>query len=303
MSAPAFSPHAAHSSVTPDLARSVWRAGEPVSSFVYFAPERFAAYADIGLEPKVMGYFAARSAAMGAVGADTVAAVFSSFNPAVVRMVIPKAWSIASPETVVAARLTAVDKGLRAVLDPAVLAGPEIAEAAELARTAASAAAPLGHSRPLFAAHAGLDWPTEPHLVLWHAVTLLREFRGDGHLAALLFAGLDPLEASVTYAGTGERDVRWLLKSRGWAREQWDDAVGRLRDRDIVARSDAETVVLTDRGRSIRAELEDRTDVLSLPPFEAIGVAGCARLIELLAPVKAAIVAAGLVPGPRKAAG
>lgn len=297
MTAPAHTPH---SSVTPDLARATWRAVEPVHILVYFTPERLGPYSDIGLEPKVMGYFATRSAAMGAVGAETVAAAFYNFNPEIIGTVLPAAWSAASPETVLTARRRAVDLGLRAVVDAGVLTSPQVAEAAELAREAARTAVRLSHGRTLFAAHAALDWPDEPHLVLWHAQTLLREFRGDGHIAALLLAGLDPLEALVTYAGTGQASVRGLLKSRAWPREHWDAAVRRLQDREIVARADAETVVLTDKGRSLRADLEDRTDELALAPYAALGAEGCTRLGELTAPVVDAITAAGLLPGTRR---
>ena len=32
--------------------------------------------------------------------------------------------------------------------------------------------------RPLYAGHADLAWPDAPHLVMWHALSLLREHRG-----------------------------------------------------------------------------------------------------------------------------
>ncbi|WP_147280477.1 SCO6745 family protein [Marinitenerispora sediminis] len=111
---------------------------------------------------------------------------------------------------------------------------PDIAEAAGLARRAALSAIEQPHGRPLFAAHATLDWPDEPHLVLWHAQTLLREFRGDGHLAALLTAGLDPVEALVTHAAAGQADAHRPRTSRGWPREAWASAADRLRDRGQV---------------------------------------------------------------------
>ncbi len=40
-------------------------------------------------------------------------------------------------------------------------------------------------------------------LALWHAATVLREHRGDGHVAALVAAGLDGRQALVTMAATG----------------------------------------------------------------------------------------------------
>ena len=64
-----------------------------------------------------------------------------------------------------------------------------MAELAGLLREACTVLrAPEG--RPLYAGHADLPWPDEPLLELWHAASLLREHRGDGHIAALLHAGL-----------------------------------------------------------------------------------------------------------------
>jgi hypothetical protein len=119
-----------------------------------------------------MGYFAGRAAPMGAVTADVVIATFYNFQPELVRSCIPAAWTFAAPATILEYRLPAVDAALRRALGDAILAGPEVAEAASLARTAASAARPEG--RALFAGHLSLPWPDEPHLELWHALTLLR---------------------------------------------------------------------------------------------------------------------------------
>jgi hypothetical protein len=73
---------------------------------------------------------------------------------------------------------------------------------AGLAREAASACTAEG--RPLYAGHAGLDWPDAPHVAAWHAATLLREHRGDGHIAALVAAGLSGIDALVTHVATGQ---------------------------------------------------------------------------------------------------
>ena len=122
----------------------------------------------------------------------------------------------------------------------------------ELALRAAEAC--TRHARPLYAAHADLPVPEQPHLAYWHAATLLREHRGDGHLAALLAAGLDPVEALVSHTATGKgMSPRWVLATRGWRRTDWDDATERLRGRGLL---DAEGE-LTEAGVALRAELED----------------------------------------------
>ena len=79
-----------------------------------------------------------------------------------------------------------------------------MAEAAELVSIAAQNI-PGVDGRPLYAGWASLDWPTEPHLRFWHALTLLREYRGDGHIAALQTAGLNGLDALITHTRDGNR--------------------------------------------------------------------------------------------------
>jgi hypothetical protein len=165
-------------SVSPLTARKTWRTVEPLHGMIYFAPESGQSYARLGLEG-TSGYFASRSAAMGAVGAETVIATFYNFNPDLVRAAIPSAWAASSPAAILEARLEAADAALRRMLGDAVTS-EEMGRAAGLARRAAERAGERYEGRPLFAAHAGLPWPEQPHLVLWHAQTLLREFRGDG---------------------------------------------------------------------------------------------------------------------------
>ena len=133
---------------------------------------------------------------------------------------MPAVWDVASPEAVLAARLRAVDATLRRLLGDEAVASPEMAEAAELALRAAEAC--TRRARPLYAAHADLPVPEAAAPRYWHAATLLREHRGDGHLAALLDAGLDGLEALVSHTATGKGMApKWVLRTRGWTPEDW----------------------------------------------------------------------------------
>jgi len=284
---------------SPDLARSVWSVLEPIHILVYFAPEREDHYAAIGLQGRAAGYFASRSAAMGAVGPGTVAAAFYNFNPEVIRSVIPHAWSTAAPETVLRARADAAGQALLRVLGQDAADSEEMKEAAELARSAALAAAEQPHGRPLFAGHAGLEWPREPHLVLWHAATLLREFRGDGHIAALVDAGVSPMDALVSHVATGALTVSFVRKSRGWSEADWASGVRGAVERGLVTADPDGGLALTDAGRTLRSDLETRTDELSAAPYAAIGRAGCERLAELVKPFTDALWAEGVLPGSR----
>jgi hypothetical protein len=263
---------------------------DSLHAFVYFAPEVDAAFTGAGLRPGRMPYFAGRSAAMGAVGADVVAATFYNFNPEVVARTIPRAWTLATPEQVLQARLEGTDQALTRLLGDHVKSD-EVAEAAELAREATAGC--RGEGRPLYAAHAGLPWPGKPHLALWHAVTLLREHRGDGHIAALVLEGLDGLEALVTHSATGRGfNLAAAKLTRGWSDEQWAAAEGRLRDRGIL---DAEGA-LTDAGAALRDRLEVATETAARGPWDHLGPEKTARLEELCRGLSRRVVEAGAFP-------
>ncbi|GIE85670.1 SCO6745 family protein [Actinoplanes regularis] len=272
------------------LVRQAWRAAEPVHGMIYFVPEAAERYAALGITGRA-GYFASRAAALGPVGAEPVTAAFFNFNPRLVADALPAAWERATPAAVLAARSEAAGAALTRALGDAVR-GPAVVEAAGLARRAAEAAAAHPQGRPLFAAHAALPWPEQPHLVLWQAQTVLREFRGDGHVAALLLAGLTGLEALVLHAASGEVPERFLRRSRGWSDEQWAGAVDGLRRRGLIEGDDP---ALSDDGRAQRDWIEAATDRLATPAYAVLGAEGCSRLAELARPLSQAIVAAGLL--------
>ncbi|MFF6958668.1 hypothetical protein ACIOC1_13915 [Streptomyces sp. NPDC088197] len=270
--------------------RKCFRVLEPLHSMVYFAPETQAALVAAGLENNRMCYFAGRAAALGPVGPAVVTSTFYNFSPSLVARHIPLAWTLAAPEDITAARLRAVDAVQRRLLGDAV-DSPEMAEAAELAQRAAEAC--TGGDRILYAAHAALPSPKEPHLAFWHATTLLREYRGDGHLAVLLCAELDGLEALVTHTATGKGFLPGFARThRGWSEQEWDAAVARLRDRGLL---DADGS-LTDQGVELRRHIESETDRLGRAPYEHLGEAGTARLTEIAQGLTMRALAAGAFP-------
>jgi len=283
--------HLSPGTFAPVTARKTWRTVEPLHGMIYFAAEATESYAGLGI-PASSGYFASRSAPMGPVGADVVIATFFNFHPRVVRAAIPAAWALASPEAVLEARVGSADAALRRMLGDAV-DSPDMVRAAELARAVAERAAEQVGGRPLFAGHAGLPWPDAPHLVLWHAQTCLREFRGDGHIAALLLAEIEPVEALVVHVASGEVPIDFLKSSRGWSDAEWDDGVERVRARGwLEASGDAGELSLSDAGKTVRQRVEDETDVMAVFPYQAIGEDGCAELRTLTRPFSRAVVAA-----------
>jgi hypothetical protein len=271
------------------MARQMWHLIEPVHAVLYYAPEVFAEAGSLGytVDTRWPSYFAWRGAPLGAAGPQAISSAFYSFSPAVVREHVPRAWLIAEPAKVLEHRVRAVDAAMRALLGGDV-ESPELAEAAGLARRAAEAASTSG--RPLAAANADLPWPTEAHLVLWHAATILREHRGDGHVAALLTAGLDPTEALVSFAAIGAADVS-VFASRGWTDDEWAAAGERLRARGLVEAGGEATAA----GRALRESVERITDELAVAPWRALGPA-VGRFAQLTAPMTQRIVASGLLP-------
>ncbi|MGW1950799.1 SCO6745 family protein [Streptomyces sp. NPDC001940] len=265
----------------PAYARETWQTLEPYHGAVYFSPEAHAAYAALGVESGP-GYFASRAAALGPVAPEVVIATFYNFNPKAVRAALPAAWRTAPPEEFLAARLAGIDATLRRILGAGVLASEELRRAAELGRRAAESTPAYLHGRPLFAAHAALPWPDEPHLVLWHAQTLLREFRGDGHVAALLDAGVSGIEALVTHAAAGPVGAEALRTTRAWSPDDWTAAVEGLRTRGWLA--SGPELAFTAEGKEWRSAVEEATDRLAAAPYTALGQDGCAELRDLVRP-------------------
>ncbi|MFD4502901.1 hypothetical protein [Streptomyces sp. NPDC058457] len=257
----------------------------------FFSPELAEELAALGVTHPRAVNFSVRAAALGAVGAGTVTATFYNYKHELVARHVPAVWEIASPKDVLAARVRAVDASMRRLLGVDAVVSDGMAEAAELALRATEACSRSG--RPLYAAHADLPVPREPHLAYWYASTLLREHRGDGHLAALLAAGLDGLEAVVTHTATGKGMApKWVFATRGWSQDDWDAAVARLRERGLLDAAGE----LTGAGVALRAEIEAETDRLDRAPYERLGADGVGRLTELAAGFARAAVAAGAFP-------
>ncbi|MEU2286008.1 hypothetical protein ABZ614_29430 [Streptomyces sp. NPDC013178] len=276
--------------VQPAQARRLWHLLEPLHAVLYYAPEVFEEAGALGYstEDRWPSYFPFRAAPLGPVGRTAVTSAFYSFRPGMVARYVDGAWKVADPEAVLAARLRGIDRTYRTLFGERV-GSPELTEAAALARRAAEAADTAG--RPLAAANAALDWPTEPHLQLWHAATVLREHRGDGHLAALLTAGLDPTEALVSFAATGAASVE-RFASRGWTPQEWTAAQERLTARGLV---DPDGTA-TEAGRDLRRRLEQDTDRLALGPWQALGPQDTERLATLLGDYWVAVIGSGLLP-------
>jgi len=275
----------------PVLARKTWRTLEIYHGAIYFVPEAREEYAALGIDDRMTGYFASRSAPMGAVPASVVIATFFNFDHGLVERSIDGVWDTVTPEAILAARLRAADRMIRRLV-PEAVDSAEMAEAAEIAQAAALVACEHPEGRPLFAGHARLAWPDEPHLVLWHAQTLLREFRGDGHIAALTVEGLTGAEALVVHGATGDVPNFALQSSRAWSDDDWAAAVDRLQQRGDL---DADGQ-FTEAGRARRQRIEDQTDALAAPAYAALTDDDAEQLVQLGRRFSRMVIDAGLLP-------
>jgi hypothetical protein len=272
----------------PKVVRDVHMAINLVHRFVYFVPEAVEEYAALGITG-AGGYFASRAAPMGAVPADVVIATFYNFSPLAVTSVMPGVWDAASPESWEAARLRAVGRAMQRV--GADLQPEQISEARALIDPVVAGLDFAG--KPLAAGNASVALPDDPMVALWQQLTVVREWRGDVHVAVLLTNEIGPCECLVMSTGTGRFPLKLAQVTRRWDETQWAAAVERLAARGWVA--DDGTV--TPAGVAARDGIEDDTDRLCASIWESVGDAGAARFAELIAPINAAMAAAGTYGG------
>ena len=255
------------------IARAMFQVYEPIVLTGSSAPEMQTMWKQLGLDAHRMNYYAVRAAALGPVSAEVVSAVFYHHPVDMVAPAIPRAWSIASPERIVSARFEAVDRAFRRLL-PQKMHSAEMAEAVELVREALVGCSVAG--RAMFAAHAALPWPTEPHVALWHGLNLFREHRGDGHTCAVLTARLSPRQAAPMLIACTREDPAG--RSWRWPDADWDQAVVSLQERGWLN----DDGLPTTEGLAVRHRIEDETDALALEPWVHLGEERTYRLWALL---------------------
>jgi hypothetical protein len=276
---------------TVTLARRFWAAIEPIHAIVYFAPEPLEAARKTGLRGFWMSYFAGRVAPLGPLPAPAVEAMTYGFAPAMVARAIPDAWTFASPEAVLAARMSSAPEALRHHVDASLLGSA--GELASLLRDAIAGCRFDG--RPLAAAWAGVPRPDSDVVGdLWLAATVLREHRGDGHVLAGVAHGLRGLDATVTFAATGAISRAMVQPTRGWTDEDWAQSSRRLQARGLLDSGGR----LTKTGGALRRDVEDLTDRLAAGPVERLGSTGVERAIDLATPISRHLMDTGTVPFP-----
>ncbi len=257
------------------IARLMWTHFEPVHAVTYFHPRPRAAYEAVGLRGYWRGYFAGRSAPLGAVDAAPVVAAFYSFAPHMVRRALPAIWKLATPVEALRARLTGAVQALAELTYE--LPEAHLVETADLLEAAAAEVEVAG--RVLGAANAALPRGEYPLARLWQAATTLREHRGDGHIAALVAADLDPVETLAWRVAVDMPPANLL--GRGWTEEQWAAARDRLATRGWLTAAGEPT----EQGRAAFRAVEDATDAAAARPWRALGATRTERARELLDPI------------------
>jgi hypothetical protein len=298
-------------------ARRMWTLFEPVHTISYFAQPAKIAFEQAGLRGFWRGYFAGRAAPIGQVGPAPVLAAFFSFAPRMVERALPAVWELITPAEALTVREAGAVAALRDLLglrdiDP--VPGPVVAVADRLAAVAEHVNVA---GRTLGASNAALPVPAEPLARLWHAATVLREHRGDGHIAALVAADIDAPEAlalrvgahlSATrrnasdqgHASAGSTDVSGstgraqMQSARGWTDDEWDAAAARLIGRGLLQPDGA----ATEDGAQLHRGIEAATDQAAARPWARLNAAEIDYLTDLLLPIATACAVVLPFPNP-----
>ena len=119
---------------------------------------------------------------------------------------------------------------------------------------------------------------------------MLREHRGDGHVAAFVGARIGGTEAHVLSAiEHGVHPPESFGRINHLPKKRLAAVMAGLRERGLV---DADGR-FTDAGRQTKQRIEALTDELAAPPYDALSPAELDELVAELEPITTTVVAAG----------
>jgi hypothetical protein len=269
------------------VARRIFELTEPICLVNFFSAEPNDSMASLGFRNYWDGYFAGRSAPLGRVPAEVVHAAFYSFTDNEVARHVPKVWDTTTPQAAHAARERGCVAALRRILGN-LLEEPGLALAAELLAKASTSASTEG--RVMYAGLRALPMPEEPVARLWHAANMLREHRGDGHIAALVCEQVGGTEAHVLSAlASGIYPAESFGRIHHLPRARLAEVMNGLRDRGLLDASGR----FTDAGRATKARIESLTDALAEAPYDGLEPHELDQLVDVLEPVSRRLAAAG----------
>lgn len=268
------------------LARRLFELTEPIGAVNFSADEPNEAMAELGFRGYWDGYFAGRSAPLGLASAEVVHAAFYNFAPGEVARHLPKVWETTTPQAAHAARERGCVAALQRILAD-LIGSPGLARAAELLARAAVSAPTDG--RIMYAGLRALPMPEDPVALLWHAANMLREHRGDGHIAALMAAGIGGLESHVLCAlDMGIYPAESFGRIHHLPQAQLAELMGGLRERGLIDASGRFTAA----GRATKDQIEALTDALAVRPYVVLEQGELDELIALLEPISQQLEAA-----------
>jgi hypothetical protein len=198
---------------------------------------------------------------------------------------IPKVWRTTTPEAAIAARQAGCVKALRRILGDHVNSAG-FARAAELLTKAATSAPFEG--RPMYAALRALPIPNDIVGGLFHAASLVREHRGDGHIAALMSEGVGGLEAHVLFALEMGMRAEKFGRIHHLPVAQLAALIDGMRDRGLIG----DDGWLSEEGRAVKQRVEALTDDLAAKPYDSLQPGELDELMAALEPLAALLLAA-----------
>lgn len=272
------------------MARRMFELVEPIGLIPYSADEPNETMFALGFTNYWDTYFAGRAAPLGVVSAEVVDALFYNFAPGEVARHIPKVWQTTTPEAAIAARQLGCANALRRILGDRIDSS-EVARATDLMLKAATSAPVEG--RPMYAALRAIPIPVEAAARLFHAASLLREHRGDGHIAALMSEGVGGLEAHALFALAMDMPAEEFGRIHHLPAAQLAAVTAGMRSRGLIGVDGW----LSDQGRAVKQRVEEITDDLAAKPYESLTSAEVDELMALLEPLAELLVAAQEMPG------
>jgi hypothetical protein len=269
------------------LARALWTLFEPVHAVTYFSPQSRDALAAIGLTRYWDGYFAGRSAAVGALAGPPVTAMFSGFAPFLVDRALPAVWSVTTPAQVIEARYVGASETLRALVPDEATVTAAASALAQLTRNLDLV------GRPLAAGFASLPLEDDPYRRVWQLAGTLREHRGDGHVIALVSLGIAGITTLLLRSGV-DLDAASMQKARGWTDDDWSAEADRLVERGLL---DAARRI-TPAGADLLNRAEHLTNRLALSAIDGLDEGAVRDVARALVPVAGAVTSLFPYPNP-----
>ena len=267
------------------IARRMFELVEPIGAIPYSTDEPNEAMFALGFTNYWDTYFAGRAAPLGIVPAEVVDALFYNFAPGEVARHIPKVWRTTTPEAAIAVRQMGCAKALRRILGDRVNP-PGFARATELLIKAATSAPVEG--RPMYAALRAIPLPDDVVVRLFHGASLLREHRGDGHVAALMSEGVGGIEAHVLLALDMNMPAEKFGRIHHLPASQLAAVIDGLRERGLIG----DDGWLSERGRAVKQRVEAITDDLAAKPYQSLEPDELDELMSALEPLATVLVAA-----------